>query len=222
MKVAVCFSGHTRTFEKTSQSIRQHLLDKYDCDVFMHTWDVKGTTRKEDVGGLTSIDVASLNALCKIKTLMIEPQIQFDLENHDCFLYARTPPHNVKSKWYSAKKSFELSQQSEVKYDVIVSVRPDMLFHENVILSSREKVLFLPGNVKTPNGTLHDYFAFGDVSVMKSYFELYDQFDHLCENVAQFRPETIFTYHVLNKQIDISFCQIEYSLVRLSGEIRRC
>ena len=38
IKIAVQFFGHLRTFEKCAPSIQQHILSKFDCDVFMHTW----------------------------------------------------------------------------------------------------------------------------------------------------------------------------------------
>ena len=38
MKIAVCFFGHLRTFKECAKHIKHNLLDKYDCDLFMHTW----------------------------------------------------------------------------------------------------------------------------------------------------------------------------------------
>jgi len=38
MKIAICLSGHLRTFDRTHQSLTEQLLDKYDCDVFVSTW----------------------------------------------------------------------------------------------------------------------------------------------------------------------------------------
>jgi len=44
MKIAICISGHLRTFELTHQSLRRNVLDKYDCDVFISTWNNIGNT----------------------------------------------------------------------------------------------------------------------------------------------------------------------------------
>lgn len=33
-KVAVQLFGHLRTYKECYQSLKEHLLDKYDCDVF--------------------------------------------------------------------------------------------------------------------------------------------------------------------------------------------
>ncbi len=42
MKIAVCLSGHLRTFDANYESWETHLFSKYDCDTFLHTWDVTG------------------------------------------------------------------------------------------------------------------------------------------------------------------------------------
>jgi len=42
MKIAICLSGHLRTFDKTFRSIKEKLLDVYDCDVFISTWNNLG------------------------------------------------------------------------------------------------------------------------------------------------------------------------------------
>ena len=38
MKLALCFSGESRTFEKCIGNITEKLLSKYDCDVFISTY----------------------------------------------------------------------------------------------------------------------------------------------------------------------------------------
>ena len=38
-KIAVQLYGHLRTFEACADNLKSKLLDKYQCDVFIHTWD---------------------------------------------------------------------------------------------------------------------------------------------------------------------------------------
>lgn len=42
MKVALCLSGHSRTFDKTYQFWKENLLDQHQTDVFMHLWETSG------------------------------------------------------------------------------------------------------------------------------------------------------------------------------------
>lgn len=48
MRVAVCYSGMFRNFNETIENHKEHLLSKYDCDVYFSFWDVYGD------GGFTS------------------------------------------------------------------------------------------------------------------------------------------------------------------------
>ena len=38
MKIAVQLFGHLRTFRECHSYLAKHLLDLYECDVFVHTW----------------------------------------------------------------------------------------------------------------------------------------------------------------------------------------
>ena len=44
MKVAICISGQMRNFENRLESLKANLLEKYDCDIFIHTWEERGVT----------------------------------------------------------------------------------------------------------------------------------------------------------------------------------
>ena len=39
-KLALCFSGHSRTFEKCFDSINKQIITKYECDIFISTYFV--------------------------------------------------------------------------------------------------------------------------------------------------------------------------------------
>ncbi len=38
MKLALCLSGHLRTFDQVFQNLKENVLDRYNPDVFLHTW----------------------------------------------------------------------------------------------------------------------------------------------------------------------------------------
>ena len=57
MKIGVCLSGHYRNFDYNYESWNEYLFSKYDCDVFLHTWDVIGNRDKgDDVGFEENVD----------------------------------------------------------------------------------------------------------------------------------------------------------------------
>ena len=40
LKIAICFFGHLRSFKRCAPALKRCFLDKYDCDLFIHTWDM--------------------------------------------------------------------------------------------------------------------------------------------------------------------------------------
>lgn len=226
MRVAVCFSGHMRTFEKTAASFKRHLSDLHDTSIFIHTWDNYSSGRG-DVATNHKVDRSRIEAAYAPKTLIIEPQRQLAFKDHPTLHTTPNPPFNVLSKWFSSKQSYdscvEWSKQNAVEFDVIVSCRSDMLFHEDVILDPEKGVVFTPGGNGSPPGTLHDYFAFGDHGAMAKYFGVYESFDSIVAdlNVSRFRAEEVITHHLVFNRVPLKYCYIEYSLCRLSGEVRR-
>ena len=40
MKIALCLSGQARSFEQGYEYYKKNLLDHYDVDVFIHTWQL--------------------------------------------------------------------------------------------------------------------------------------------------------------------------------------
>jgi hypothetical protein len=226
MKVAICLSGHLRTYKKTHDSFKSRLENLYDSKVFIHTWDNYSSGRG-DISTSSKIDIEDVKSTYSPADLIVEPQRHFELKDHPTLRTTPNPPANVVSKWYSSKKSFELCKNWEnknnEKFDVIVSCRSDMLFHENVTLLKDPGIVYTPGGNGGPPGTIHDYFAFGDSGVMGTYFDVYDKFDSIVSelNVSRFRAEEVITHHLLTNRVPIKYCYIEYSLCRLSGEVRR-
>ena len=54
MKIAVQVSGNLRTFEVCGPLVKRYLLDRYDCDVFVHTWDQLEHGQQSYHGGFTT------------------------------------------------------------------------------------------------------------------------------------------------------------------------
>jgi len=47
MRLALCFSGHPRTFEKSFSYIKNQFINKYNCDIFISTYNVNETISKK-------------------------------------------------------------------------------------------------------------------------------------------------------------------------------
>ncbi len=60
MKLACCISGQPRCFKSAYKSLKENILDHFDCDIFISTWSKEETLelgrnaswRYEDEGSL--------------------------------------------------------------------------------------------------------------------------------------------------------------------------
>ena len=144
MKIAVQLYGHLRTYKSCFSALKRHLLDKYDCDIFMHTWDTV------DHNTPTWHEYCSQNAMKKIeekeiiplyhpKLLKIENQPLKDLgvliaNKNQISIFG------IQSMFYSMKSVNGLRQKYEkdknIQYDFVIFIRPDILLLEDFDIES--------------------------------------------------------------------------------------
>ena len=155
-KIAVQFFGHLRTFEKCAPSIKKHLLDKYDCDVFMHTWsETEHSTQtwhnqKAKIKSVNENMIKKIESVYKPKMILVENQI---LPQDDTLISSL---HNSGGKNISAsgmrfmlKSQIKVNnlrklyaQKNNVSYDLVVMIRPDIFLYsdfnlENIIKQTK-------------------------------------------------------------------------------------
>jgi hypothetical protein len=97
VKLALCFSGDTRTYNKCFESIKHNLLDKFDCDVFISTYQTSDEIKDDivnrykpkkyifhDKNNITENVTTYVNKLEDIKTISIS---MFENKNVDDFKF---------------------------------------------------------------------------------------------------------------------------------------
>jgi len=174
MKVAICISGQPRAYAQGYEYLKRNLLDRYDCDIFIHTWhnSVYGTK-----------DVIDL-----YKPKMWETERPFSPNAFDD-KYTNTPdakgwpPTATVSMFYSVFQSLLLKTNYELmhnRYDWIVKTRFDYALNGVLPFEQLEKnKLYIPNCRMTPLRDFgNDQFAFGSNRVMTDYMSTYLYMDH--------------------------------------------
>ncbi len=151
-RIAIQLFGHMRTFEHTYQSfirnvVRPQIENGYDIDIFIHTWDYTNVSN-QPCGGRSdaatikrTADVMNkIRAMYNPKDILVEPQIQKSdeliqhlaakaLDNADYYL----PYNQLYNQYYTMYRVNELrreySKKHNIKYDIILQTRPDILFY---------------------------------------------------------------------------------------------
>lgn len=151
MKIAVCFSGQMRT----ALDAAPHLLNFFgdllpDIDFFIHTWGINQYKRYFSVDHHTPpiwrpntsckekpIEKISNENLSKYKEIYNPKKMVIDVYDEQ---NTRGRPWMCGPLWWSAKKSIRLCveycNETSTKYDVVIKMRPDILFNTSTKLSN--------------------------------------------------------------------------------------
>jgi hypothetical protein len=118
----------------------------------------------------------------------------------DYTLFPFTKPssgYNVASHWYNKRRVFELvenyQQTHNVNYDMYISTRLDLFFHNPLNYQELREKVKLNGIIISGN---EDVLAVGNASSMKQYMDCYTNIHHLLCNGVPFHPETLMMHHL--------------------------
>ncbi|GAK85498.1 hypothetical protein JCM19238_3087 [Vibrio ponticus] len=133
MKVAVQLFGHLRSYESTYEYLFAHILDKYDCDVFIHTWDElehrDPTWHKQnyDIPD-NNVNAQKVKGIYSPKNILIESNVSV---RENGFFNRDITLRGLKAMLYSQYKVNQIREEYQethgVEYDFVITLRPDVL-----------------------------------------------------------------------------------------------
>ena len=124
MKVAVCISGQPRNYKKGFLELKKWFLDKYDCDVYIHTWyDTKAIFEtghdylEKKTYSFTHKDYSNILKLYKPKAYEFQKPIVFD-GTGIVGTHCNYRLDNLLSAAYSIHTCYNLVKESGIEYDL--------------------------------------------------------------------------------------------------------
>ena len=137
MKIAICISGQPRNYKKGYQELKKWFLDRYDCDVYIHTWEDTNHTftsshnyTKTNHYTFTKKDYSKILELYQPKDYIFQKPIPFDYNQIIGDLGFGI--NGILSSFYSIQQSFNLAKDSGIQYDLVVRYRFDLQFTDYV------------------------------------------------------------------------------------------
>jgi hypothetical protein len=199
MKIAILLSGQPRQIKIGHESLKFY-TEKYDCDVFIHTWF------DEQFPSSVYNDMLEL---FKPKKILIENQITFDKTGAQDPRW-RTTLQNLLSMYYSIFMANQLKslyeEECEFKYDFVIRMRTDIKLKRPIEIEKIEK-----GKIALYNWTetgyndrgVSDIFAIGESSLMDVYSNVYSNIPFYLNddktyniNDTKMRPEYVLKHHL--------------------------
>jgi len=182
MKLALVMSGHFRTFDRTFQNLKDNVLDKYNPDVFLHSWTdsfghykhpsnqsdpsfIAGYDVNSDVPDSTFID--SVLDRLKPKSYVFENQqdyFQYFKDLGDKYSKYKMEhserPKTVFTQNWARAKAIGLKNQYEIendiKYDAVLWTRYDTIQTSPINLEDYEKNVL---NLKPMENRNHEWIG---------------------------------------------------------------
>lgn len=185
MKVAILLSGQPRNYKEGYLELKKSYLDRYDCDVYLHTWTGKKfeatqffADRPKNVYEYDDNYLSEIQELYKPKSFKFESPIIFDNKGIVDPMW-RQPLQNCKSMWYSISKTYDLIEKD---YDLYIRSRYDLRFEqatlnlENLDMNKLH-VWNWDTDERVKNRGYYDVFAIGNKTNMGIYSSVYSKID---------------------------------------------
>lgn len=200
MRVAVCLSGLPRHFKIGYNFHKKYLFDKYQPDVFIHTWFNENESEHNEV-----ID------LYKPKKYSIQKDKQIVLpREYSKGTSERYPAYNVfslfKSIFESNELKFQYEKDNDFIYDWVFRLRFDYALNRDFDLENMDNKLFHFSQELEERGMVADQFAFSSSINMDLYSYVYPNLDRYYKQGELMIAEHMITTHmkinlVMNKVV---------------------
>jgi hypothetical protein len=229
MKVALLLSGHFRNANSCFFSIREKILDRFDTDVFISTWNPGGDFTNyipvptRDIPDAITFD--QVINLYKPKSILSEDfdsvkikkliDKAWELDPHGP-MNGETNSASILCMWHKIHSSFKIMENYEssagFRYDFIIKGRFDINIHDPIDLEIDK------GSVKIPpgfdwRGGFNDIFAWGGREEMGYYCSLYEKIEEYVKTRGVFfHPETMLKYHLIQSPFGVTRPDLRVSL----------
>jgi hypothetical protein len=214
-RVAVCFAGLPRLNHATVVKWQQ-FINKYNADVFVHTWQETTAIRPQIVNHIAEAFAP--------KQLIIEPVRQFNTARFSTRIWPhRSQPGNVLSMWYSISRSVGAALNWD-QYDIVCRARFDW-WCDSIELTDCTGLTVpddpgLSGHHFTYKGEHYiahnDQFGYGSADVMQTYASTYDRIPWLySDDGVDFCSELFLTANMISYNIPVTYQQnMNYRIVK--------
>ena len=146
MKVAIVLTGHLRCWRDVLPNFKERVIDRYNPDIFIHTWNEEGwwipgdkQNEKGYFEDTPKIDREEIIGAYKPTSLVIEDWNNYnELFEYRGNLYKNFAhrPKNILSMFHKLHAGISLVENfvshTGMFYDLVIRMRPDMILHEDL------------------------------------------------------------------------------------------
>lgn len=228
MRVALLLPGQIREAQDSFPFIKSEILDKYDTDVFISTWNPSGEINqslhaetKDLVDSLTIDDLIKMYSPKHLKTddfgsaaikRFIDRAWSYEKFGPQT---GEINPVSVFLMWYKIRQAFSLMEEYEIqvgqRYDCVIKGRMDIKIHNDLNLEQDLDKINVPPGFDWKGG-VNDILAWGGRDAMEHYCKMFDYLEEYILSDIYFHPETLLRYHIESSEFGLSRPFVKVSL----------
>jgi hypothetical protein len=208
MKVCLLLSGQMRNANETYKSFETNLLDRYDVDTFISTWDSPNVYDTIKLFNPIAVDIEDYTIQFSDKFKDIVKDDEYKLETNANLVSAC-------AMWYKAMRVNQLKtihQRWFGDYDVIIKTRPDIILEQPIeLIEPINNTIYIPKGWDWSEG-IGDLMAYGQNDVMIDYCNLFYDFKYVIKEMDIINPERILKTYLEDFEFKIERPEIDLTL----------
>lgn len=215
MKTALVLTGHMRCFRDCFPNTKQYILDRFNPDVYISTWDNEGywVSPEHDPEGL---GVNKYSPLLNVNEVidLYEPSVINVYRQEDYteifekkgkmvqHLAKEIRAKNIVSQFWLMRQGINLLHPWE-SYDLVIRMRPDLLFHEELPDLTQAPINVINHPNHEGNGYGDMFFAGREGTVANLCYELWNYEYYLPEIDNRFCPHLLVKHIISNTRHNV-------------------
>lgn len=199
-----------RDSNKAFPKFKSNLLDRYDTDVYISTWDSANVYKSIKLFNPIAFDIEKYEDGFESMFKNIVKWDEYKLETNANLV-------SICAMWYKTLRAYQLKQNRDTwfgsNYDVIIKTRPDVIIEEPI-----ELIRPLPNTIYIPKGWdwsegIGDLMAYGGNKVMHDYCTLSYNFKMVMREMEKINAEQLLkTYLEKFDELKIERPEIDLTL----------
>lgn len=243
MKIALCMSGHIRTFDKTYQSWYDNLISQYNTDLYLHLWDSVGPKdmSQHNLDFKSGVDQSNMfNVENFVKTYGTSVNYSLFVESYDVHYqkfsdravswYEQRDKQGLRTidrplanfsmyyKWYKCNELIEYKD-----YDLVIRTRPDIALNSRLPIECfvDSSQMYIPVAGSWGGDEISDYMTIGTQEQITKFCDLYNNLDEMYECAVAngdftkvLYPHRMFHFWMERQNLNYKACDINCEIVR--------
>lgn len=206
MNVALLLTGHMRCWQQVFANTKKHLIDKYSADVFISTWDSEAYWDPHSQRGITEdgpkLNLDAIRNAYRPVSMQVENYVDFENDfsrrasQYTNFYHV---PKNQISMWYKVGRGMNRVEDhmflTGKTYDLIIRMRPDLVFNEQLPDFKPEKFYTLGFRNHMGQGT-SDMIQVGNFFTVSVFSKLLHHLPFLYKETGLLCPHVISEHFI--------------------------